>query len=101
MILEKGKPADVKVNVSKGKQNKLGITPARDLKVLAARGENPEYTLTYNLPDKVTAPVKAGDVIGEAVITYGGNSYKVPMLAAEDVEKAGFRDILDKITGKK
>lgn len=101
VILEKGKPADVKVNVSKGKQNKLDITPARDLKVLAARGENPEYTLTYNLPDKVTAPVKAGDVIGEAVITYGGNSYKVPMLAAEDVGKAGFRDILDKITGKK
>lgn len=48
-----------------------------------------------SLPESVTAPVKAGDKIGEAVYRLGTATIgSVDIIAAEDIEKAGLPDYI-------
>lgn len=53
---------------------------------------------TISLPETADAPVKAGEAAGEAVYSLNGEKIgSVPILYAADVEKAGYRDYLQKI----
>lgn len=53
---------------------------------------------TISLPETADAPVKAGEAAGEAVYRLNGEKIgSVPILYASDVEKAGYRDYLQKI----
>lgn len=51
-----------------------------------------EYKL--ELPDKVSAPIKTGDVVGKIVFTLDGEEIgRADVVAAEDIEKIGFFEV--------
>lgn len=55
---------------------------------------------SLELPEKVIAPVEKGTEAGRAVYSLNGQEIgSVPVLYAEDVEKAGYTDYLQKIFG--
>ena len=57
-----------------------------------------EYSL--ELPDSVSAPVRAGDVIGSLTVSAGGEQLaQIPLCAAEDVPRLGFFGILSMLAG--
>lgn len=55
---------------------------------------------TISLPPELTAPVKRGDAVGEAVYTLNGQRIgSISILADVTIEKAGYKDYLKKVWG--
>lgn len=53
----------------------------------------PEYS--YELPEKLKAPIQKGDVLGRISVSLGGErAAEIPLLAAADVARVGFFGIL-------
>ena len=77
-----------------GAQKKMcEITAAADMSVLSANaGEKPKCT--YNMPEMLTAPVKCGDVVGNAVYTDADGNIlcTLELTVNTDINKAGFYD---------
>lgn len=63
------------------------------------KGVSPEsITKEVILSEKITAPIKKGDTIGKVIFSLNGNAIgEVPVVAAEDIEKATYMDYLKKV----
>ena len=57
-----------------------------------------DLKMEYTLAENVTAPVKAGDVLGELTVRYEDKSYTLDLIAAADVERSTMLYVLDRIT---
>ena len=82
-------PSKVTVPVQGGKQEAVSVIGKQNsFAWLLTKGQTAEHiTKEYNYSE-LTAPIKAGDVIGEAVYFYDGTRIgAVALLAGEDVEE--------------
>src|SRR5882724_3863752 len=76
-----GKEAPVKGGV----EDRVAVVPAADVKVFLKRGEEKKVQVEVNTPDRVAAPVKAGQVVGEIVVKMDGVEVgKTQATAAQD-----------------
>lgn len=68
------------------------LVAASDASVLTEQGQ--KLTTAYNLPDSLTAPIHAGDCVGNAVYSdeSGNVLASVELTVNADIEKAGFFD---------
>lgn len=84
-----------KVKIDKGKKNEVEITIKDEIIELKNINEElKSYEYKINV-DKVKAPIKKGDVIGNLEILDNGNvAYTVDLTVKEDVEKSSFFNIL-------
>ena len=57
-----------------------------------------DLKMEYTLAENVTAPVKAGDVLGELTVQYEDKSYTLDLIAAADVERSTMLYVLDRVT---
>ncbi|TLS50008.1 D-alanyl-D-alanine carboxypeptidase [Paenibacillus antri] len=62
------------------------------LVVVGRKGEEGTRTTKYQLfeESKLVAPLQAGAQVGSVTVTYQGSDYEVPLVVAEDVEQAGW-----------
>lgn len=75
--------------VWKGTTDHLGVF-AKGPGVVSVKNGSPEPTLTYDLPDKLIAPISEGQKLGEAVITGEGQDLaRVELVATSPVPQAG------------
>ena len=59
------------------------------------KSDEPEIEKTVKMEDRVNAPIKQGDKLGEITFTKEGKTLKtVDIIAGETVEKKGFFAIL-------
>ena len=73
-----------------GKQN--------DVAVFDKRGDKSEYELRYELPEKIKAPVRQGDVIGKGFVVKNGEVVKeFDVVSAQDVKRASLWDLFKRI----
>ncbi len=80
-----GKDAPVRGGV----EEQVAVAPTADVKVLIKRGEEKKVQVEINIPDRVSAPVKVGQVVGEVIVKLEGVEVgKVPIAAAGDVAQA-------------
>ena len=64
--------------------------------VIAKNANIPQYS--FSLPERVSAPVKQGDKLGELIVSIGSEPVeKVALLAAEDVPRLGFLGIYKRL----
>ena len=85
----KAAPAYTKINLMKkvwvkgGKEGRLAVYPAEELRLPLVDGETEEsYRLTYELPRVIHAGVKEGERIGYLVVHHDGKELaRIPMLA--------------------
>ena len=74
----------------------MKVAAAECVAFAAAAGEREE--ISYELPEVLTAPLKTGDVIGEAIVSLAGSEIaRVPLVCAADAavieqENTGFLD---------
>lgn len=85
--------------VKGGVEDTVNLSYAGEFRYLDIKGSNlSEIEKTISLPEQVEAPVSEGQAIGEAVYKLGGARIgSVSILAAKDVEKAGYKDYVIKI----
>ena len=76
------------VHVHGASTYKITGRPAADLYYPLLNGESGGYSLKYDLPRHVNAPVKAGDRLGDICILYNGQEVsRVPLLADSSVNR--------------
>ncbi len=81
--------------VENGKREEISVVADENVSVFVKTGDNTEITTEYSVGE-IKAPVKAGDVVGELTVKVDGNAYKtVSLVASEDCEKKGYRDIIE------
>lgn len=74
-----------------GRTPTVGLTVPDDLRLLYSVADGTEMTtqITYNSP--LPAPIAAGDILGELIITQTDlPQTRLPLVAAEDVARGGF-----------
>ena len=72
-----------------------------NLSLLVGKGEDKNIEKKVNLPDSISAPVKAGDKIGEIIYTLNGNEIgRINITAGESVDKITYWQILGELVKK-
>ncbi|MBR5390265.1 MAG: D-alanyl-D-alanine carboxypeptidase [Clostridia bacterium] len=76
------------------------LTPSENIvAMLPNTFEKSDLKLDYTVKEGVTAPVKAGDVLGKLTVTYGEKQYEMDLVAASDISRSTLLYVLDRITG--
>lgn len=90
IVAPKGQAAgDIIVKYGQNKTVKAEI--AENLKVLAIKTQKPNISTIARLNDNITAPIKKGQELGQALAVIDGKTItSVPIIATEDVAEAGF-----------
>lgn len=90
---------DKKAEVRRGRKDTLMLKAKESVYTLQKKGEKPEFTVSYDMPAYVTAPVKKGDTIGVITVTDASGKIigKTDIIAAYDVGKMRYKDSLREI----
>ena len=84
--------------VSKGKVDSAEIYACEDYSVTSKKGKQNEFEIDYILPEKLSAPTKAGDIVGKAVVSKGGVVVKeIDLTVKNDIEPLSLKDCFEKI----
>lgn len=93
-MAEKGEPIGT-VMVSWGTEKVVPAEASETYNVVNKKSEQQEIEKSVNMKNRVSAPVKKGDKLGEITFTKDGKTVKtVDIVASEDVAKKGFFKIL-------
>jgi D-alanyl-D-alanine carboxypeptidase (penicillin-binding protein 5/6) len=90
------------VNVKKGVKMEVPVVTKTGLTFVAKKGaKNEEFKITAAPIEetKLVAPIKKGDTLGTAKVTYDGKEQSVELIANEDVEKAGMFRLMFRAIG--
>lgn len=97
-LLGAGELAAQRVKVAGGKERSVGVTVSEDIVRLAPRSDKAAAELRLELPDKVKAPVRKGDVVGKGYVVVDGTAVsEFDLVAAEDVARASIWDLFRRI----
>ncbi|MEG6510949.1 D-alanyl-D-alanine carboxypeptidase family protein [Desulforamulus ruminis] len=92
------------IAVDKGEVEKLKIATADPVGLVVLKGQEKTVQGKVQLPDKIEAPVKKGQVIGQYLVMKDGQEVlKVNLVAQKEVQKASafrlFNKVLDRVYG--
>ncbi len=97
MIAEKGQVMETLI-VEKGTPQKIEAVTAEDITALVAKGEKDSVKSAVQMNKKVELPLKAGQKIGKLTIMQDGKEIaSYPLVAAQAVEKASFKELLGRM----
>ena len=87
------------LSVDMGQETALPLEYGGESFAVVPRGGGaPEYSLA--LPGRVTAPVREGEPVGTLTVRQGGQAVaQLPVLAAREIPRIGFRGILLRLAG--
>lgn len=86
--------------VANGKTDKITVVLEKDCSAFIASGEQSEFSLEPQI-NKLSAPVKSGDVVGKVIIKLNGNDFaEVNAIAQNGCAQKGYKDILDDFISK-
>ena len=74
--------------VKDGTQATVKLHPVSDVNYPIIGGETADhYTLSYDVPKVLTAPLKEGDPVGKVIINYDGQAVGSIEMTADNVQK--------------
>lgn len=92
-VAEKGESNGL-MRVEKGQPEYVDAVAGKDISVLVKKGEKQDVTFKAEQNENLQAPIKKGEQIGEIVVYMKEKEIdRYPLVAADDVEKAGVIDI--------
>ena len=84
--------------VTKGKADEVEVFANENFTAVVKKGDKDKYETILKLPEKVKAPLKAGDKIGSVVVTKDGNIVKeIDVVVKENIKHSSYFDGLGKI----
>lgn len=93
--LKNEKEKVARLPVEKGNLAEVDIVTTEKVSFLLKKGEDADYNTKVELPSFLRAPLHAGEKVGEILVTRGDEVLKaVDLVAAQDVEKATFSQLL-------
>lgn len=89
------------IPVLKGKMTEISAFAQESFSAVVKKGDKMGYETEVNMQDKIKAPQKAGDKIGEMIVTHNGNKIKtIPIVLKEDVKQLSWFEMAHKIVEK-
>jgi len=86
-----GSPVGTPIAVRRGTVAQVVGLASGDLRLTVPRADATKVKVEIKVPAEVAAPVKKGQVLGEVVVTRGGESLgRVEVVAASDVESTSW-----------
>ena len=84
--------------VTKGKADEAEVFASENFTAVVKKGDKDKYETILKLPEKVKAPLKAGDKIGSVIVTKDGNIVKeIDVVVKENIKHSSYFDGLGKI----
>lgn len=84
--------------VTKGKADETEVFASENFTAVVKKGDKDKYETILKLPEKVKAPLKAGDKIGSVVVTKDGNIVKeIDVVVRENIKHSSYFDSLGKV----
>jgi D-alanyl-D-alanine carboxypeptidase (penicillin-binding protein 5/6) len=81
----------LKPELYKGEKDRVTLVPARDIFVTIGRGTAGQLTTTATVKEPVIAPIKAGQTLGELIVSDGKDVVaRVPLVAKDAVAEGGW-----------
>ncbi len=89
------------INLQKAKENNLVLNAEEDFYAISKKGESSQFEVNMEIPEKLNAPLKAGDVVGKLLITKNGEVKKeIAVVVCQDVQALGFFGTFKNILSK-
>ncbi len=89
-----------RAEVAWGKAESLALRPGTAQRYLLTAKGGEDCDFSCHLRPDITAPVSEGEVMGEMIVTRSAEELaRLPLLAAESVERIGFSGIFPKLLG--
>lgn len=86
------------LSVLMSSKSSISVYPANDYFILAKKGDKADYSVSYELPQTLKAPILAGTVIGKIIVSQDGNVVEeINIVINEDINKLTYKDGLSKI----
>ncbi|MNO20770.1 D-alanyl-D-alanine carboxypeptidase DacF precursor [compost metagenome] len=91
-----------KVKVKKGKTSNIELAASKTMNVLVKKGSEPgSITQKLELPEKLVAPVKEGQVIGRLIVSQNGQPItEFELRASSSIDKAGWWTLFKRTTSQ-
>lgn len=87
--------------VNKGKIENVDVFACEGYSVVTRKGSDDNYNVEYELPKKINAPTKEGDVVGKAIISKEGQVIsEIDVIVKTTIDKLSYVDCVDKIISK-
>lgn len=87
-----------KVRISRGKVEEVEVVAENDFNVPLRKGATDEFKTEVVLRDKIIAPIAAGEVLGELVVSKGELEIgRIPLLARVEVQRGSIFQIIFQI----
>ena len=88
MIVDSATPLSVTAKVSGGKREEVEIIPEKNYYAFGRKNETEDYRIEFNPAEKVKAPLKKGDAVGELTVYRDGVEVaRINCLSYCDVDK--------------
>ena len=89
--VKQGAALDKEAIVKGGVEERVPVASSADVKVLLKRGEEKKVAVEIQIPDRISAPIIAGQVVGEVVVKLDGVEVgKTAVTATKDIAQASF-----------
>ena len=96
-IVDSTLPA-LSLKVNKGKVDSADIYANEDYAVVVKKGDAHNYEVTYDSPNKISAPTREGDIVGKAIISKEGNVVKeIDLEVRTNIDALSLKDCFDKV----
>jgi len=85
-------------NVFKSETKTAEVFASENFFGLVKKGEEADFAVSYELNGKLVAPLKAGDVVGQVIVTKNGVVVKeIDLIIKQDIEQINFSQSMKKI----
>ena len=89
------------IPVLKGKVDSVKVYPQESFSAVVKKGDKLGYETDINITEKIGAPIKAGDKVGNVRVTHNGNLIKdIPVVVREDIKHLSWFETAHKIVEK-
>ena len=92
-VAEKGAKVRGRMPITGSRQDSVALVLDDDLTLLVKKGAEAGVTLAGDMPESISAPVKAGDMVGWVYVLQDGEKVaQIPVVSAEDAPVRSLRD---------
>ncbi|WP_425360199.1 MULTISPECIES: palindromic element RPE1 domain-containing protein [unclassified Candidatus Tisiphia] len=78
------------INVWLGVKDKVQLVAAEKLSMVVPRSNQEKIDIKISIPPTVSAPLKAGDIVGKITVIVDNDVQEIALLAKESIDKVGF-----------
>ncbi|WP_341756617.1 MULTISPECIES: D-alanyl-D-alanine carboxypeptidase family protein [unclassified Candidatus Tisiphia] len=73
-----------------GVKDKVQLVVAEELSMVVPRSNQEKVDIKISIPSTLSAPLKAGDIVGKVSVTVDNDAQEIAILAKESIDKVGF-----------